>query len=85
MPIILKTDNEGNVVTKPLTGWITGTLAEIAVLLAVEYLLDESGDERGQIQLALTPQQCLELAEKLTKLAQRVLDEGESSTGKSPN
>ena len=33
----LRTDENGNIVTMPVTGWITGTLAEIAVLLAFQY------------------------------------------------
>lgn len=60
-----------------------GTLADIAVLLAIEYLPDENGEGR-QIQFALTSQQCLDLAEKLTTLARRVLAD-ESGSGKSPN
>jgi hypothetical protein len=70
----------------PVTGWITATLAEISVLLAIQYLENPLESESGDrlIQFVLMPQQCLELAEKLTTLAKRVL-EGESPTGKSPN
>jgi hypothetical protein len=79
-------DQDGNILTKPVTGWITGTLAEISVLLAIQYLESPLEIENGDklIQFVLTPQQSLELAEKLTTLAKRVLED-ESSTGKSPN
>jgi hypothetical protein len=82
----LRTDENGNIVTMPVTGWITGTLAEIAVLLAFQYAetQEEIGNANKQIQFVLMPQQCLELAEKLTTLAKRVLGD-ESPTGKSPN
>ena len=80
----LQKDKNGNIVTKPVTGWITGTLAGIAVLLAIQYAEtpEEIPNPGKQIQLALMPQQCLELAEKLTTLAKRVL---EDRSGKPPH
>jgi hypothetical protein len=74
----LEKDNDGNVITKPVTGWTTGTLAGIAVLLALEYadspLELETGHSKS-IQLALSAQQSLELAERLTKLGKSLLED----------
>jgi len=73
----LHKDKNGNIATNPVTGWITGTLAGIAVLLAIQYpqTPEEIANPSKQIQFALMPQQCLELAEKLTTLAKRVLED----------
>ena len=82
----LAKDQDGNILTKPVTGWITGTLADIAVLLAIQYLESPLETENGDklIQFVLTPQQSLEIAQKLTTLAKRLLED-ESQTGKPPN
>ncbi len=79
----LQKDKNGNIVTRPVTGWITGTVAGIAVLLAIQYAdtPEEIATPSKQIQFGLMPQQCLELAEKLTTLAKRVL---EDRSGRSP-
>lgn len=71
--ITLQKDDEGNVLTNPITNWVLTPAAEIAILLAVQYVETQDQLERWdthQIQFVLTPQQGLELAEKLTKLAQ---------------
>lgn len=70
----LQTDSDGNVLTKPVTGITTGTIAEIAVLLRLEYLQAENETESRSIQFAMTPQQALYLAEKLKTLAQRIMN-----------
>ena len=51
-------------------------MAESAVLLAIQYIetLEEFESGGQSIYFALTPPQCLELAEKLTKLAKLVLE-----------
>jgi hypothetical protein len=75
-PPKLELDANGNIATNPVTGWTTATLAGIAALLAIEYLETQPGMKTGHskaIQFALTPQQCLDLAEKLTKLAQLLI------------
>jgi len=84
MSLELKKDENGDIVTMPVTGWVTGTVAEIAVLLAIEYseTSQEIDTDRKLVQFGLTPQQSLQLAEKLTTLAKRVL---EPQRGKSPN
>ena len=79
----LAKDSDGNIITKPVTGWTTGTVAGIAVLLAIQYAETPEELEKGhskQIQLTLTAQQSLELAEKLTTLARILLADQSRST-----
>lgn len=73
----LQTDAQGNIITKPVIGWTTGILAKISVLLAIQYIETPAEFETGgkTLQFVLMPQQCLELAEKLTTLAQHVLQD----------
>jgi hypothetical protein len=71
-----KTDDRGNVITYPVTGWAMGPVAEVAVLLQIQYVESEQDLEAGRhkrFQFLLTPPKCLELAELLTKQAQRLL------------
>jgi hypothetical protein len=81
------TDKDGNVITNPVTGWTSASFAGMGVVLAMHYadtpLALETGKSKS-LQFALTPQQCLELAERLTKLAKHLLA-GESSSGKPAN
>ena len=71
----LEKDKSGNIILRPVTGWITGTAAGTGVILAIQYIESLEALETGgkQIQLALLPQQCLDLAQKLTKLANKIL------------
>jgi hypothetical protein len=71
----LELDAAGNIILKPVIGWTTG-VAEIAVILAVRYADDLASLETGgkQVQLLLTPPQALELSEKLTTLANKILN-----------
>ena len=70
----LQLDKDGNVILNPLSGWIVGPAAEIAILLALQYKTHESeGAKTAQVQLILTPEQALLLAEKLTTNANRLL------------
>lgn len=74
---LLETDQNGNIVTKPVTGWITGTVADIDVILAIQYAqspLELQTGRNKSIQFVLKPQQCLELSEKLKTLANRLLE-----------
>jgi hypothetical protein len=79
----LELDEHGNIKTMPVTGWTTAVLAEIAVLLKIQYVERPQEIETGgkSLQLVLMPQQCLELAAQLTKFARLVLD---SQTRKPP-
>ena len=87
MPMQVQKDRDGKVITNPVTSWALMPVADIAVLLAIQYSETpqelETGDTR-QIQFLLRPQACLELAEKLTTLAKRVLED-EPPLGKPPN
>ena len=77
MPKELQTDSNGNIIVRPLVGYTTRPIASSAVLLTVEYLETEEGLRTGysqSVQLGLTPQQCLELAEALSKAAKGILD-----------
>jgi hypothetical protein len=71
----LEKDADGNIRLWPVTGCITGPLAEIAVLLVIRYA--ESPDQLGtggaQTQFVLTPQQALEISVKLTNAADEIL------------
>lgn len=71
----LKTDTKGNVVMEVVTGWTTGIIAEIEVLLAIEHRsADPSAPgKESLVQLGLTAPQALELSEILRTLANRIL------------
>ena len=72
----LKKNRDGNLAAHPITGWTTGTVAGIGVLLQIEYLespQDIQTGHRQEILFGLTPQQSLHLAEVLTKLANKNL------------
>jgi len=77
MSIQLEMDGNGNVVTRPVTGWKTMAAAGIAVVLVIQYSEkpeDIENDTCKQLQCILLPQQALELAEAPTKQANRVLE-----------
>jgi hypothetical protein len=72
-----KTDDNGNIVTKPVTGYTTGLVMNSAVILAIEFLSLRNTDpqtvEEDSIQFVLTPAQCQELAEVLARAAMAVV------------
>lgn len=72
---VLEKDANGNIITRPVAEWITGTTAGIGVLLAIRHIGSPQELQSGGkwAQLALTPQQCLDLAARLTTLANKVL------------
>ena len=79
-------DKNGNVITRPLMGWLAAPAAGIAVILAVHYAESDADIENHtpkSLQLILTPHQCLELAELLTRQANNLITARPS--GKSPN
>ncbi len=81
----LETDAVGNVILRPVTGWVTAPAGEIAVILRLQYLQPESGKEVPRaIQFVLTAQQALQLSEILTKQAARLLG-SKLPLGKAPN
>jgi len=74
----LETDSNGDILTKPVTGWITAGLAGTAVLLAIRYVETPEELERldsKSIQLVLTVPQCLELGERLTTLGKQLFED----------
>jgi hypothetical protein len=68
-----KTDSNGNIITKPVTGWTTALVANSAVILAIEFLELKSNEPQtaygDSIQFVLTPPQCQELSEILARAA----------------
>jgi hypothetical protein len=70
-------NDQGNVITNPVVGWKIMPAAEVSVFLALRYVESPRELETGgskQVQLLLMPQMCLELAEALTRVAKRVLE-----------
>jgi hypothetical protein len=65
----LQKDQNGNVKLSSVLGWTLGRVAETYVLLAVQYAENEQELETGGkvLQLSLTPDQALQLAEVLRK------------------
>jgi hypothetical protein len=73
----LEKDTQGNIVTRPVIGWITAPVADMFVLLGLKYAETPDQIKSGgkRIQFGLLPAQALELAEMLTKQAQAILDQ----------
>lgn len=73
----LKRDEEGIIITQPVTDYSTHPVYNAAILLRVEYVDSQLELETGirhQIQLLLTRQGALDVAELLRKAANRVQD-----------
>jgi len=77
----LETDANGMIVTRPVLGWTTAPVAGSAVILQIQYAETPQELKTGgrSLQFVLTPPQSLELAETLTKQAQRILNQKPSS------
>jgi len=73
-------DENGEFVARPVTGYSTATIAGMAILLLIRYreLQQETEIVDKSIQFALTPEQCLLLAEALRKGAKAILDQPHS-------
>lgn len=84
MTFKLQTDNAGNVITFPLTGYATKPVANLLGLLVLQFAPTpesiEIEDERQQVQIVMTPAQGLELAGALTTLSELLLQNAEKST-----
>jgi hypothetical protein len=68
----------GKVIVNPVTGWSVASVDAMAVLCRVEYLAHEvepAAAEHSNVQLLLTPEQAIELADVLVAQANRVLDQ----------
>jgi len=66
---------DGNIITCPLTGWVVAPVMNSAILARLQYAETEDQLKTGEykaLQLIVTPQQALELAEILTKQAKQI-------------
>ncbi len=72
---VLQTDRHGKIVEKPVLGWSVTTDQGATVAAAFEYRDQPSHrkKELQKIQLGLTPQQALQLAQALTDIATDIL------------
>ncbi len=72
---VLETDGHGKIAEKPVLGWSVTTDQGATVAVAFEYRDQPSGrkEELQKIQLGLTPQQALQLAQALTDIATDIL------------
>lgn len=72
-----KLDPQGNVAIAPVAGWKIAPLADMGVVLRLDYLASPEALARMEAtpsaQFVLMPAQALELAEVLRKLAERAL------------
>lgn len=72
----LVTDDNGNVIMRPLTGWNILPFAGASVLAQIQYVETPEELEKGEcriIQLVLTPPMALELAAALSKVANHLM------------
>jgi len=66
---------DGTIITQPLVGYSMASAAGTTILARLEYIEVRDGREtRGAVQLALTPQAALQVAETLTKHAGQILN-----------
>ena len=81
---VLESDEHGNVVAKPVIGWMITTVKDVTVLAAIEYADSSSKfkTEGSKIQFDLTPQQSLQLADALINVANHVLEESTKRNSK---
>ena len=72
----LETDAQGNIVSRPVMGWITAPVAGMFVLLGLKYAETPEQLKTGgkTLQFGLLPAQALELAEMLTRQARGILE-----------
>lgn len=72
----LETDADGMLITRPVLGWVTMPVMGMSVLLRLQYAETPAELETGgrRLQVLLTPQACLHLADELTKQARQILD-----------
>lgn len=64
------TDGEGRILVHPLTGWTVASIDSVGLLLQVEFALSKQEVEsvaQHRMQLALTIEQALELADTILR------------------
>jgi hypothetical protein len=72
-----KTDGNGNVILKPMTGWEMRHIAGMLMIVGIEYADNQDELERGvsqTIPLVLQPALALDFAEALKREARKLLD-----------
>ena len=72
---VLETDAHGQVVEKPVVGWMVTTDQRVTVVAAFEFRdsASDAKNEHGKIQFGLTAQQALQLAQALSEIANGIL------------
>jgi hypothetical protein len=78
---VLESDEHGNVVEKPVIGWLITTIKGVTVLAAIDYAdaASELNTDGKRIQLDLTPKQSLQLGAALINMASELLQEPSGS------
>ena len=69
------TDAEGSIILHPLCGWVLAQAFGMTMILQIQYLTEQSPtlDKAQKFQIAVTPEQALELGAELQKAAERLL------------
>jgi hypothetical protein len=78
-----KTDGNGNVILKPMTGWEMRHIAGMLMIVGIEYADNQDELERGvsqTIPLVLQPALALDFAEALKREARKLLDAPSTGT-----
>jgi predicted Zn-dependent protease len=72
----LEKDAQGKIVTRPVMGFSTAPIADMAIFLKVRYAEtpEQLKTEGKSIQFAMTPDQALELASMMVTQARRIMD-----------
>lgn len=72
----LEKDAQGKIITRPIMGFSTAPIADMAIFLKVRYAEtpDQLKTEGKSIQFAMTPDQALELASMMVTQARRIID-----------
>jgi len=80
----LQTDNAGNVITQPLTGFATKPLADLLGLLVLQFAPTpesiENEEQCQQVQIVMTPAQGIAVAGALSRLCEMLLQNAENAT-----
>lgn len=77
----LEKDTSGKIITRPVKGFSSATIADMAVFLQVRYAeTPEELKTKGKtIQFSLTPQQAMELASMMATQAKHILHKAPDS------
>jgi len=73
---VFKTDENGNIILKPMTGWELRHVAGMLIIIGIEYADSQDELERGvsqTIPLVLQPALALDFAETLKREANKLL------------